>query len=87
VGGDGPLAGGLPGGRGGRGMAGGGDGKEVCTALLRALELLELDRWRSSRGSMDMRVELRFASSSCDWMLLVSLNLGPKRDLPLGGQF
>jgi hypothetical protein len=47
-------------------MAGGGEGNEVCAALLRALELLELDLWRSSLGSMEPRAELRFASTSCD---------------------
>jgi hypothetical protein len=47
-------------------MAGGGDGSELCAVLLRALELFELDRCRSSRGSTEARVELRFASTSCD---------------------
>lgn len=57
------VGGGLPG-RGGRGMAGGGEGSEVCEVLLRRLELLEFDRWRFSRGSIDSRLELRLASTS-----------------------
>jgi hypothetical protein len=65
AGGEAPLVcgGGLPG-SGGRGIAGGGDGSELWLVLERTLELLEFDRCRFSRGSMDSRWEARFASVS-----------------------
>jgi hypothetical protein len=45
-------------------MAGGGEGREVWEVLLRRFELFEFDLCRLSRGSMDSRVECRFASAS-----------------------
>ena len=70
VGGDGAVVafvgGGLPG-RGGRGIAGGGDGKEVWDALFRRFEFAELERWSvASLGSRDSRCEFRFVSPSWD---------------------